>query len=77
MNYVKSIFAGLAAVMVTSIVLVIVLGIWLSATTREQVGIDVISVARSPVVWIYFLVLFGLGFGWELRSLAKRNHREV
>lgn len=77
MNYVKSIFAGLAAVIITSIVLVIILAIWLSATTREQVGIDVISVARAPVVWIYFFVLFGLGFGWELRRLAKRNHREV
>jgi hypothetical protein len=67
MIYVKSIFAGLAAVIVTSIVIVL----WLSVTTQEQVGIDVISVAKSPVAWIYVLVLFGLGFGWEFRRLAK------
>ena len=77
MIYLKSIFAGLAAVMVTSIVLAIILMVWLSLTTREQVGIDVISVARWPVAWIYLLVLFGLGFGCELRRLAKRNHKEA
>jgi TRAP-type C4-dicarboxylate transport system permease small subunit len=71
MIYVKSIFAGLAAVIVTSIVLVIVLVIWLSVTTREQVGIDVISVVKWPVAWIYVSVLFGLGFGWEFRRQAK------
>jgi hypothetical protein len=65
--YVKSIFAGLAAVIVTSIILLI----WVSATREGQFGIDVISLIKSPIAWIYVFVLFGLGFGWELRRLAK------
>jgi len=71
MIYLKSFFAGLAAVIVTSIVLVIILTVWLSVTTREQVGIDIISIARWPDAWMYLIVLFGLGFGWKLRRLVK------
>ena len=71
MIYLKSFFAGLAAVIVTSIVLLIILTVWLSVTTREQVGIDIISIARWPDAWMYLIVLFGLGFGWKLRRLVK------
>ena len=67
MTYIKSVLAGLTTLIVT----VIALMLWISATTPGQVGFDVVSLAKQPLAWVYTLVLFGLGFGWELRRLRK------
>jgi hypothetical protein len=76
-NYLKCTLAGLAAVFVIFGILPIlaVVAFFLIFAVRhggEEIGIDV-SVWHfgSPVLWVSALIVFGIGFFWELRRLAK------
>jgi Kef-type K+ transport system membrane component KefB len=75
----KSILAGLLAVIVAAIVLPV--GVCYYLTWRLQrdkpgqeiaIGFDPVTAARSPVSWIIAAIVFSLGFYWECRRLKAR-----
>jgi hypothetical protein len=81
MKYFKSVLAGLAAVLVICIFLPALptLGrvfIFVIKHGANGMGIAVDRVrwhAPSPAQWLFMLAVFGGGFLWELRRLAKRR----
>jgi len=75
----KSILAGLIAVIVAAIVLPAGIAYYLMWTTHPDkpgqeiaVGFDPVYAARSPVSWIIAALVFALGFYWEYRRLKAR-----
>jgi len=80
MNYFKSVLVGLAAVFVICVfsptLPTIVLVLMSAIKHRAGGGIAGGSVrwhAPSPAQWLFMLAVFGGGFLWELRRLAKRR----
>lgn len=80
MNYFKSVLVGLAAVFVICVFfpsLATIVLILMSVTKhRAGAGIAGGSVhwhAPSPAQSLFMLAVFGGGFLWELRRLAKRR----
>jgi hypothetical protein len=71
MIYLKAAFVGIVLLVAATLILMVFLIGWVSITTHEQVGFDVVSLVRQPVIWVWIVVLFGLGFGWELRRLVR------
>ncbi len=83
MKYFKSALAGLAGVFVIcvflpalpTIVLVSILAMKHLAK-GNAIGIKVSPLSwrtPSPAQWLFMLAVFGAGFLWELRRLAKRQ----
>ena len=73
MIFLKSIFAGLLAVVIAAMVLPMIVCVYLtSRLPRDQetaVGFDLVAAARLPVTWIIVAIVFALGFYWEYRRL--------
>lgn len=74
----KSLAAGLLAVLATAIVIVIlaiVALLVLSAGNHAEdtaIGWDPVAFGRAPLPWILVLVAFAIGFYWQYRRLAGR-----
>ena len=80
MNYFKSVLAGLAAVFVICVLfpaLPAILRVFLFVIKHGAAGIG-IAIDRvswhapSLAQWLFMFAVFGGGFLWELRRLAKR-----
>ena len=75
--YLKSLLAGLAALIIASMLSVVAMAVYLSAvykpTEGEAIGWDPISlVHRSPWVIVVAILVFLGGFIWELRRARSR-----
>ena len=80
MNYFKSVLAGLAAVLVICVLFpalpTVVRVLLLAIKHGPQGGIAIDRVrwhAPSSAQWLFMFAVFGGGFLWELRRLAKRQ----
>jgi hypothetical protein len=80
MNYFKSALVGLAAVLVICIFIptlpTLVSVCVFVIKHRAEVGIAISRVRwhlPSPAQWLFLFAVFGGGFMWELRRLAKRQ----
>jgi hypothetical protein len=80
MNYFKSVLVGLAAVFAICVflpALPTIVGVFLFVIKHGAGGIG-IAVGRvswhtpSLAQWLFMFAVFGIGFLWELRRLAKR-----
>jgi hypothetical protein len=75
MVYVKSILAGLAALVVSAVVIPIVAS--MAPTVRYRrggypgIGFDPSLLAHWPVAWVVGAVIFGAGFYWEFQRASK------
>jgi uncharacterized protein (DUF58 family) len=75
MVLVKSILAGLFSLIAGAMLLLLIIVASLTARTSPEttVGIDIVSVTRhSPLIWIFAVLVFSLGFHWEYRRLKLR-----
>jgi len=69
----KSLAAGLLAVLATAVVIVILaIGALLLLSARNHaedtsIGWDPIAFGRAPLAWIIFLLVFAAGFYWQYR----------
>ena len=76
MVFVKSILVGLFSLIAGGILLLLIIVFSLTARTSPgtTVGIDIVSVARhSPLIWIFAVLVFSLGFHWEYPRLKSRQ----
>jgi hypothetical protein len=79
MIYVKSILAGLLALIVVPVCLlvIVVVGLVIYALVHPtssfdgSVGWDPIRIPMNPVLWSVPVLIFLIGFIWEYRRLAK------
>ena len=80
MNVIKSLLFGLLSLIAVEILLLVtvVITLTLSIQTSKgaQVGIDVVSFAKSsPLVWILPVLALALGFHWENRRIKLQQAR--
>jgi hypothetical protein len=74
----KSLAAGLLAVLATATVitiLAIVALLVLSAKNQTEdtsIAWDPIAFVRAPLPWVIFLLAFAAGFYWQYRRIAAR-----
>ena len=81
MNYFKSVLVGLAAVFVICVFFpalptIVRVFIFVIKHGAGGIGIAIDRVswhAPSPAQWLFLVAVFGSGFLWELRRLAKRR----
>jgi len=81
MNYLKSVLVGLAAVFVICIflpTLPTIVRVFLFVIKHGAGGIGIVNERLSwhlPSLaqWLFMFAVFGGGFAWELRRLAKRR----
>jgi hypothetical protein len=81
MNYFKSVLVGLVAVFVICVflpTLPTILRILMSVIKHRAEGGEIAVgpvrwPAPSPAQWLFMFAVFGGGFVWELRRLAKRR----
>ena len=76
MIYLKSTLVALFSLIAGGILLLLVMLASLTPWMRDgaTVGIDIVSVARSsPLIWIFAVLVFLLGFHWEFRRLRLRQ----
>jgi hypothetical protein len=76
MIYLKSIFAGLLAVLLAAVLTIIVVTVYLSIASRSSqtgaIGWDPISIAK-PLPWIWVVLgIFGVGFLWEFFRVRSK-----
>ncbi len=75
MVYLKSVLAGIAAVVIAMALspFVAMLYIYLAykPTGDEQLGWDPVSFAKTPAVWLIIALIFAAGFFWEFRQMTK------
>jgi len=76
MLYLRSVVAGIVALVIASVVLPIVGILLLTLMARPRagttIGFDPISIAKSsPTVWLIGLIVFVSGFYWEYRRLVR------
>ena len=79
MIYVKSILAGLLALIVVPVCLLVIVVVGMLTYTvvhrtpgEGSIGWDPISLIRmNPMFWSIPLLIFFIGFIWEYRRLAK------
>jgi hypothetical protein len=75
MVYVKSILAGLAALVVSAVVIPIVALMAPTAMYRrggyQRIGFHPSFLAHWPVAWVVGAVIFGAGFYWEFQRASK------
>ena len=71
MIYIKSLIAGIIAVMIATVLTVLVVGACISITNKpkegEGIGWDPISFVRNSTGRIIIVVSFLAGFIWEFR----------
>jgi uncharacterized BrkB/YihY/UPF0761 family membrane protein len=74
----KSLAAGLLAVLATAMVITILaIAALLVLSARNNadetsIGWDPVAFGRAPLPWIIFLFVFAIGFYWQYRRLAGR-----
>ena len=77
MIYVKSVVAGLIAVILAIVLLPVIMGVYFSIVYRRSgnvtVGWDPISLLK-PSFWCLFAAIFGTGFLWEFRRATKSRY---
>ncbi len=68
-KYIKGVFVGLLAVVVIAVVSTIAMSIAVNRNSPAgySVGIDPSGVIRFPAFWIVVLLVFAVGFFWQLR----------
>jgi len=75
MIYVKSLVAGIAAVVIATILPPFLMGLYLYIAYKpkenEAIGWDPISFTKQPVAWLIIALIFVAGFVWEFRRAAK------
>jgi hypothetical protein len=76
MLYLKCVIAGIAALVIASVVLpvmgILLLTLIVRPPTGTQIGFDPVSIAKSsPTVWLIALIVFASGFYWEFHRLMK------
>ena len=85
MNYFKSVVVGLAAVFVLCVFCpalptIVRVFILVMRYRPDAIGIKVSPLSwRAPSLaqWLFMFAVFGAGFLWELRRLAKRQRPPV
>jgi hypothetical protein len=72
MIYVKSILAGLAALVVSVILCVAVFALSVYASSRGagSGGIGAVTFTIGPIVFILAVLIFAAGFWWEFHRLT-------
>jgi len=77
MLYVKSILAGLVTLFLSALLFIAVQLFRVLRIAREEmamtsgeVGIDVVSLFKSPRSWIVALIAFAIGFWWQFRRAS-------
>jgi hypothetical protein len=77
--YLKSVLAGLAAVVIAELVLIVagITALIVNASRQPSgseggIGWDPLSFARTPAGWMILVVAFVAGFWWEHQRLALR-----
>ena len=77
MLYVKSILAGLVTLFLGSSLFIAIQVFRALRTVRAEmgktggeIGIDVVSLFKSPGAWIVALIAFGIGFLWQFRRAS-------
>ena len=72
MIYLKSILAGIAAVIVSVILCVAGFALMMFALSRRSGsgGIGAVSVSIGPIVLILAILIFAAGFWWELQRAS-------
>ena len=71
MIYIKSLVAGIAAVVIATLLMGLYLYIAYKPTDNEAIAWDPISLAHRPSAWLIAAVIFIAGFLWEFRYSAK------
>jgi hypothetical protein len=74
MVYVKSLGAGIIALVIATILSPFIVGLYLQIAypTRDvAVGWDPVSFAKWPPAWFIGAAIFMTGFLWEFRRTAK------
>jgi hypothetical protein len=73
MIYLKSLLAGLCAVVLSAILYVLALVAWmLSYTFAESSGrVGAVSFGIGPTQWIVGALIFAAGFWWEFRRESR------
>jgi hypothetical protein len=74
MIYIKSLTAGIAAVLVAGILSILALGLYMYFASKSigdgAIGWDPVSLNR-PVPWVFAALIFAAGFIWEFRRAVK------
>jgi len=81
MNYLKSVLTGLVAVLVICGILPILVAaiymfVFIAKHSGDGIGIGIERPqlhAPSLASWLFIFAVFGIGFIWQLRRLAKRS----
>ena len=69
MNYVKSIIAGVLALLLVAALMATIV---LVAVSVSGLGIDMVRWhLRSPFFWLLAIAVFSAGFLWKYRRLSK------
>jgi hypothetical protein len=78
MVYLKSVFAGITAVIVSAVVLPIVAMMVPTIRYRRGesygIGFDPSLLAHWPVAWVIGAVIFGAAFYWEFQKASRAHH---
>ena len=73
-KYIKSALAGILALLSMTAILFAVAAVLLLANSDFGFDMPVVHVHyKSPVFWVLVVVIFSVGFRWELRRLSKRT----
>ena len=78
MVFIKSLVAGLVTLFVSALLFMIIqifralriARTEMAKTGAMEVGIDVVSLFRSPRFWIFAFIAFGVGFWWQFRRAS-------
>jgi len=76
MIFLKSIAAGLTAVLATAVAIAVsaIVALFLlsarNQTNDTVIGWDLVEFGRAPLAWIIFLFAFEAGFYWQYGRLA-------
>jgi hypothetical protein len=76
MIFLKSIAAGLTAVLATAVAIAVsaIVALFLLSARNQAndtvIGWDMVEFGRAPLAWIIFLFAFAAGFYWQYRRLA-------
>jgi hypothetical protein len=73
MIFLKSLLGGIAALFVTLLALYVFSVAYFLIVHRADgsIGWDVVSLSKQPKVWIPALLIFGVGFFLEHRTLSR------
>jgi hypothetical protein len=76
MVYLKSLVAGIVAVVIAAALSPIVMGIYFFIVYRpgrnEAVGWDPTSFVKQPLIWAIGMLIFVAGFVWEFRLVHSK-----